>query len=305
MRNADVDQVLQDVVFGMLSSVGEKGQQRKGLFDFTEDRPFDLRLGNPLEVLFKTYLRHSLATLCTDRIRRIRVVDRPTGTLTIAGRSKDDATATTVSADEIPDKSNPHETELFDDIADLLRRKSTPSMPLADLWQTMLEGLPLKAQRKRFGHTRADDMRKTIKATLRDYAAKTGNHELMRLLDQFKDYNPNRPDPNRRRQKKLRRPPKPKSKLPPDVQDFMSIIDVIEKAGGAASMAILGKKRRRWLERKPRDPHSPHKDRLHDVLAAMLDAGVLTKRGAQFVPGPAFQAFKDKAAAMAAANVRS
>ena len=145
----------------------------------------------------------------------------------------------------------------FHDIADLLRRKSTRTMPLADLWQAMLEGMPLKRQRQVFGHGKADVMRRTIKATLRDYAVKTHNHELMGLLDKFADYNPTRADPNSRRQRKLKQPPKPKSNLPPDVQDYLSIIDVIEKAGGAASMAILGKKRRRWLERKPRNPQQP------------------------------------------------
>ena len=40
-------------------------------------------------------------------------------------------------------------------------------------------------------------------------------------------------------------------------------------------MAILGKKRRRWLERKPRNPNSPYADRLHAVLASMLEMGLL------------------------------
>jgi hypothetical protein len=57
-------------------------------------------------------------------------------------------------------------------------------------------------------------------------------------------------------------------------------------------MALLGKKRRRWLERKPRDPNSPHKTRLHDVLARMVDDGLLSKHGFAYIPGPALQQFK-------------
>jgi hypothetical protein len=60
----------------------------------------------------------------------------------------------------------------------------------------MLRGMPLKKQRQAFGHDKADAMRKTIKAKLRDYATKTGNHQLLRLLDKFADYNPTRADPN-------------------------------------------------------------------------------------------------------------
>ena len=182
--------------------------------------------------------------------------------------------------------------ELFNDIVELLKRKSTPTMPVADLWRAMLEGMPLAKQRQVFGHTKADTMRKIIKTTLRDYAVKTSNHELLRLLDTFADFNPTRHDPRNHRTKKAKRPSKPKSALPPDVQDYLSILNVIEKAGGRASSALLGKKRARWYERTPRDPNSPHKTRLHDVLARMVEDGVLTKHGAAYVPGLAYEQFK-------------
>lgn len=299
-RRIDLDDALQQICFHMLSRVGEKGQPRRAVFDFDENRPFDLARGNPLEAIFKQYLLNDLRSICGGRISRLRITNRPHGTVSIEQGHGKDANAGMVSPDEIPAKPPSGEEELFQDIHELLRRNSTPTMPLADLWAAMLEGMPLKKQRATFGHTKADTMRKTIKTTLRDYAARTQNLELLRLLDKFADYNPTRPDPNSVRQRRLKRPKKPKSNLPPDVQDYMSIIDVIEKAGGRASMMVLGKKRRRWLERKPRDPKSPHGDRLHDVLARMVADGVLAKHGAAYVAGPSCQQFKTKAQAMAA-----
>ena len=53
-------------------------------------------------------------------------------------------------------------------------------------------------------------------------------------------------------------------------------------------MMILGKVRRRWMERPPRDPSSPHPHRLADVLARMVADGVLERQGARYVPGPQY-----------------
>jgi hypothetical protein len=115
------------------------------------------------------------------------------------------------------------------------------------------------------------------------YAQQTGNWSLMHLLDRFRDFQANRPDLNRR-------PPPPplppKPKYPPDEQDYRSIVDVLERSGRQANMAVLGRLRRRWLERAPRDPNSPHPTRLHDVLARMVADGALSKVGAKYVPGP-------------------
>ena len=58
------------------------------------------------------------------------------------------------------------------------------------------------------------------------------------------------------------------------------------RTAASVSMAVLGKVRRRWLERQPRDPSSPHPNRLADVLARMVADGVLVKQGARYVPGP-------------------
>ena len=56
-------------------------------------------------------------------------------------------------------------------------------------------------------------------------------------------------------------------------------------------MAVLGKVRRRWLERQPRDPSSRHPNRLADVLARMVADGVLLKQGTRYVPGPNYARF--------------
>ena len=60
---------------------------------------------------------------------------------------------------------------------------------------------------------------------------------------------------------------------------------MIERSGRQANLAVLGNQRRRWLERSPRDPNSPHPNRLIDVLSKMVADGVLVKRGAKYVPG--------------------
>lgn len=92
-------------------------------------------------------------------------------------------------------------------------------------------------------------------------------------------------------------PPKapPKPKLPPDEQDFRSIVDVMERHGRRVGTAILGKARRRWLERKPRDPNSPYSNRLAAVLANMAAAGVIERRGQHFVPGPRYHDYLGQA----------
>jgi hypothetical protein len=64
---------------------------------------------------------------------------------------------------------------------------------------------------------------------------------------------------------------------------------------------ILGKVRRRWLERKPRNPASPAPNRLVDVLGRMTQDGVLEKHGARYVPGPNYADYLDAAEPLAVA----
>jgi hypothetical protein len=128
-------------------------------------------------------------------------------------------------------------------------------------------------------------MRKIIVQVIQQYAYKTQNWHLLRLLDRFQDFQGNRPDPAR---KPLRPQKPPKPVYPPDEQDYRSICDVLEKHGRSVSLAVLGKVRRRWLERPPRDPASVYPNRLADVLARMVGDGVLRKQGARYVPGPRY-----------------
>ena len=283
-RTVDPEEALQYVAFNMLSGVGEKGQHRKGLFDFDEDRPFNLQQGNPLEVLFKIYLANSLRTVCSQKLARFRTLHRPKGTLTIGQGHADKGT---ISPNEIPARPSTGEQEMLEDIFMLLKKRSTPRLDLVALFQSILNGDGTREQRRRFGHDKANEGRKIIVKTIEDYAHKTQNVHLLKLLDNFKNFSATKPNAKKR----PKRPPKPKSNLPPDVQDYLSIIDVIEKSRGRASMAVLGKKRRRWLERPPRNPNSPHKTRLHDVLARMVDDGVLARHGAAYVFGSQYETF--------------
>jgi hypothetical protein len=120
--------------------------------------------------------------------------------------------------------------------------------------------------------------RKMIVQTIHQYAQQTHNWSLLNLLDRIQN-----PDPVRQQ------PPAPEPSEPelsPDERDYRSIVALLEKNGRSVSMAVLGKARRRWMERPPRDPNSSYSNRLADVLARMMADGVLTKQGTRYVPGP-------------------
>jgi DNA-binding HxlR family transcriptional regulator len=284
----DIEDALQRIVFRMLSPVGETGKHRRTIFDFDESRPFDLRLGNPLEAIFKVYLNNEIRSIRGGKIPALRTRQR-NGTLSI-GYGTDTGE---VSPDEIPARAASGEQEMLGDITELLRRCSTPDMPLADLFLSILKGEGTRTQRARFGHNRADMMRKIIVQTVQQYARQTQNWHLLRLLGRFQDFQGSRPDPA---PKPLRPQKPPKPTYPPDEQDYRSIVDVLEKHGRSASMMILGKVRRRWLERPPRDPASVHPNRLADVLARMVADGVLVRQGARYVPGPRYARYLEPVA---------
>ena len=159
-------------------------------------------------------------------------MDRPPGTVSI-GQGRTDTG--TVSPDEIPDR--PHdggEQEMLEDIFLLLKTRSTPRLDLVALFKSdsaNQEGT--REQRKRFGHNNADEGRKIIVQTIRDYAHATDNLYLLRLLDNFKNFSGNKADP-RRRQKT----PKPKPTLPADPieRDYQSIVTLVHRLGGRLNM---------------------------------------------------------------------
>ena len=150
--------------------------------------------------------------------------------------------------------------------------------------------------RKRFGHTVSDRGQKIIYDTLLSYAQSTGNRHLENLLIRFKDFKANQADPNSPRSQKKTQLSRPAVILSPQVRDFRSLVQVVQRNGGRASLAQFGSQRSRWLGRLPRDPSSPHKSRLHDVLDQMVQAGVLAKQGATYIPGTNYGKYLDAAA---------
>ena len=233
----DIDDSLQRIVFRMLSPVGERGLPRSTLFDLDQSRSYNLQTGNPLEARFRTYLVHELRSISTGRIPALRRTQRP-GSLSI-GYGRDQAM---VSPDQIPGRPWSHDEEFFNDITALLRQRSTPDMPLDALFWSILNGEGTRAQRARFGHSKADEGRKMIVQVIQIYAQRTQNWQLSQLLDRFRDFDATRGDPNRQR---LQPPTPPKPKYPPDEQDYRSIVDVLERSGRQANMAVLGRLRRR------------------------------------------------------------
>ena len=273
----DLEDALQRIVFWMLSPTGERGLPRHSLFDFDENRPYDLRLGNPLQAIFRQYLSNAVMTIGMGKIPALRRVQYPNRLSINYGRAGNDPGYGTVSAEEIPNRVQNYDHEMLDDLLDLLRRRSTPTMPLADLFLSILNGEGTRSQRSRFGHSTTDTGRKLIVQTISQYAQQTGNWSLLNLLDRIQN-------PDARQQPPAPEPSEPE--LSPDERDFRSIVQVLEGNRRSVSMAVLGKSRRRWLERPPRDPSSPQPNRLADVLARMVQDGVLMKNGTRYVPGP-------------------
>ena len=134
----DLEDSLQRIVFWMLSPVGERGGPKKSLFDFDESRPYDLRVGNPLQAIFRKYLTNAVRTVATGKVPALRRVQYP-NRLSI-GYGQSDPSHGTVSPDEIAARVPSYDYEMLNDLMDLLRRQSTPEMPLADLFMSILRG---------------------------------------------------------------------------------------------------------------------------------------------------------------------
>jgi hypothetical protein len=294
----DPEDALQYICTQMLSATGERGQPRKTLFDIDPNYSWNLQIGNPLEARFKLHLRHALNAICSGKIPRLAFVQRPPGTVSISqGRARAEEEPGSVSADQIPDRASGDWAELVNDIISLLRRqeKEHPELPLVSLFTSILSGEPTRSTRSSFGRRESDLGRQQIISAIEQYASATENRRLLRLLNRFKDFDATAPDPTaaRSRYKPVKSKPQ---QIPPDERDYRSIIEVMEKHGQQANLAILGKVRRRWLERLPRDPSSPHPNRLADVLARMVADDVLTEKrtragGRLFVPGRRYGEF--------------
>lgn len=285
---ADPEESLSQIYRQLMSPTNLQGQPRATLFsNFDETKP--LGAGNPLEARFKTSVANAVRNLCqTDRQQSQR------GNLSIvSGRDKERAPST-VSADEIPARNYGNERELMDGIRELLvaSQRENPGIPLVDLFNSILAGENVTAQKARFGFRRVELGRKLIIDYVRRFAETTENWALLRLLDKIRDP----------MAAKTTNKPKPiKPKLTPDQQDYASIVDVMKKHGGTVNLGRLQKDRRRWSEWKPRNASSPHQNRLEDVMARMVADGIVvekrTKNGGRFfVAGPRYVKYGGAAA---------
>ena len=158
----DVEGALQRIVFKMLGAVGERGLPHKSLFDFDESRPYNLRLGNPLRVMFKKYLSNEIRAISMGCIPSIRTIQRP-GRLSI-GYGRDDPG--TVSPDDIPDRAQTDEPEMTSDLLELLRKQSTPNLNLVDLFYSIINKEGSEVQSRRFGMSQVANGRRMIVQTI-------------------------------------------------------------------------------------------------------------------------------------------
>jgi hypothetical protein len=75
----------------------------------------------------------------------------------------------------------------FDDMVELLGLRSTPALPLVDLFVLTLQGETSQVMRQRLGHATFDLGRKIIIRTIDQYAEDTGNRDALRLAVMMRD----------------------------------------------------------------------------------------------------------------------
>ena len=170
------------VMFRLLSRTGERGQSRQCLFDMDPNREYDLNIGNPLLARFRRFLINDVRSIAAGKIRRLMLNPKRVPTISIGqGRNKGDQEGG-VRAEEIPaPDTDQNWLELQNDIVSLLHGRSTPDMPLVDLFYDVLNGTGTREQRKKFGYSAADRGRKIIYDTLLAYARSSGNRHLENL----------------------------------------------------------------------------------------------------------------------------
>ena len=144
----DLEDALQRIMFWMLSPVGERGLPKKSLFDFDEARPYNLSVGNPLQAIFRKCLMNAVRTVAMGKIPALRRVQYPNRLSINYGRPGNDPAYGTMSAEEIPGRVPGYDFEMLNDLLDLLRRQSTPEMPLDDLFMSISAGRGNKSSAK-------------------------------------------------------------------------------------------------------------------------------------------------------------
>jgi hypothetical protein len=184
----DIEGSLQRIVFKMIGKTGERGLPHKGVFDFDESRPYNLRLGNPVQVLFKKYVANEIRAISMGCIPSIRTIQRP-GRLSIGQGSED---AGMISPDDIPNRATGDDSEMMNDLIELLRKQSTPNLNLVDLFHSMLDKESGELQRRRFGANQVAIGRHLIVQTIERYGTQTQNWHMLRLLDRFRERYPSR-----------------------------------------------------------------------------------------------------------------
>jgi hypothetical protein len=295
-RRYDIEAALAYVVERMLMPTTDTGEPRDSLFRGFQERP-DYAGGNPLQPRFLTYLDYAIQNIRKGKIVRLGNVERrPQGTVSISqGRRKESDPAGGIPAEAISARTSADAglAELVADILDLLRQKEAAyQLPLTDLFRAIMAGERKEEQVRRFGDRPTRAARKIIVSTIRHYADRTSNHRLLYLLGQFEGFNSNKAMPVTRQPARVARP-----KLSDQERDYRSIADVVGRFEVPVGTSDLGRYRRRWLEYPPRDPASGHRNRLEEVLAAMVRDGVLranrTASGASvYSPGPNFGQYR-------------
>lgn len=130
--------------------------------------------------------------------------------------------------------------------------------------------------------------RKVIVDTVRQYASDSGNTTLLHLLGRMTGEEAPR---------RVQVQPAARPAMSDRERDYRSIADVVARFDRPVGTADLGRYRRRWLQYPPRDAGSGHRNRLEEVLAAMVEDGVLraVKRGSGatvYMPGPGFDRYR-------------
>jgi hypothetical protein len=187
-KTYEIEGSLQRIVFKMIGKTGERGLPHKGVFDFDESRPYNLRLGNPVQVVFKKYVSNEIRAISMNCIPSIRTIQRP-GRLSIGQGSEDSGM---VSPDKIPDRPQSHEPEMMGDLIELLRKHSTPNLHLVDLFYSILDKEGPGVQSTRFGTSQVATGKRMIIKIIEQYARDTQNWHMLRLLDRFRERFPKR-----------------------------------------------------------------------------------------------------------------
>jgi hypothetical protein len=297
----DLEAALSYVVEKMLMDKGEDGLPRTTVFSGFEDRPGQTADFNPLQARFMRYLDFAVRNIVKGKIARLAHAGQwPQGTVSIGqGRAKKGDPVHGVSPDQIAGRPSDAADmgEMIRDIEGLLRRKEPAyGFPLVELFRAIMGGMNLALQRQTFGDRKVKVARTVVIDTIRDYAQKTENYHLQRLLRRLQD-GQDREEGQARRTPNLT----PRPVLSDKERDYSSIADVVARFDRPVGTADLGKYRRRWLDYPPRDPSSGHRNRLEEVLAAMTRDGVLraiqTRNGATvYGPGPAFERYRPESA---------